>query len=110
MPIATRCKKDGELACPEDDVRDRDNWELLGTASHDRLTSDDLNALCEACDDWEPIHEKPESRIFYACDVVDTTVCPHQEVSPAFVNSDADIARFDDLCRPCRLFYPRPSV
>ena len=111
MLIATRCKKDGEPVCLNDDVRDRHKWELLGTASHDRPTSDDLNAICEACDDWDPIHKKPESRIFYACDVVDTPICPHHEVILAFVESeDAYITRFDDLCRPCRLFHPPQGV
>ena len=119
MLIATRCRKDFMNTmpppCPEAQVQSRIDLVVLSPNEpipmyDEGAVAPELNAICDPCPEWEPIHEKPESRIFYACDVVDTTVCPHQEVSPAFVKSDADIVRFDDLCRPCRLFYPRPSV
>ena len=104
MLIATRCKKDISPACPETEVRDR--MPGYGGMYVEEAVAPRLNALCEACKKWEPIHEKPGSRIFESCVVVDTTVCPHPEVSSTFLRSDADINRFDDLCRPCRYFHP----
>ena len=104
MLIATRCKKDMTPDCPKTEVRDR--MPGLGGMYVEEAVAPELNAICDPGPEWDPIHEKPVERILYACDVVDTTVCPHPEVSPRFVNSDADIARFDDLCRPCRFFHP----
>jgi len=107
MLIASRCKKDMTPECPEEKVKDRMAYGPVGTTFNETSMAPELNPICDQCTEWEPIHDKPESRILYACDVVDTSVCPHPEVSPNFVRSEDDIASFDDLCRPCRLYHPR---
>ena len=112
MLIATRCRKDFMNTlpppCRESEVQERMTY--AGGMYVEEAVAPKLNVICIQCPNWEPIHEKPGSRIFESCDIVDTTVCPHQEVNPRFGNYDGDIASFDDLCRCCRLFHPRQGV
>ena len=118
--IASGCKKDVEnfreydfssKDCPFVGVRDRKQpFKIIREGDtipspEKRIPESILNDLCQECDEWDPIHEKPEQDILSACDLPGILECPEEKVRRAlrgYVENG-----LDERCGPCRLFTPK---
>lgn len=110
MLIAKLCKKDfdnnyPDYGCTSPKVQNRLEWGPIGTLYNNEIAvEDEINAICQACTEWDPIYQKPNQDIANACKLARTFQCPQERGWRTF--SKGSLSSLDELCRSCRFFTP----